>query len=198
LHVFAGIYSTVCRRVYFGGISGAAGFGGALLLLPLLAHTDLQGAPPVAVVNETLGKKYFPGINPVGKQLLVRRIVPGKTQLGEEIPWEIVGVVADEQVGGLDSSYESPGMYVPSEQSPVYSQSVLIRSTIDTALLRDPVKRTVHEINPDQVVADLMTLDLIKAKSLGNNRYRTILLGVFAGIALLLAATGIYRSFPIP
>ena len=159
----------------------------------LLAAPDLHGTPPVTVINETMAKKHFPGVNPVGKRILVQEIVPGKTQLGEEIPWEVVGVVADEKVGGLDdTSDRNPGMYVTNEQSPVYYQSVLIKSAIDPALLREAVKKAVHEISRDQAMPEMKTLDTIKAESLGDNRFRAMLLGTFAGVSLLLSAIGIY------
>jgi putative ABC transport system permease protein len=158
----------------------------------LLADTDLHGSPPVTVINETMAKKHFAGINPLGKRINVQEIVPGKTALGDEIPWEIVGVIADEKVGGLDDTNENPGMYVTNEQSPVYYQAALISSSIDTALLRETVKRAIHEISRDQALPDMKTLDTIKAESLGDNRFRVLLLGTFAGVSLLLSAIGIY------
>ena len=158
----------------------------------LLADTDLHGAPPVTVINETMAKKSFPDGHPVGKRILVQEIVPGKTQLGEEVPWEVVGVVADEKVSGLDDTYEPLGMYVSNAQSPVYYPSVMIRSSIDTALLREAAKKAVHEFSRDQAMPDMKTLDTIKAESLGDNRFRMLLLGTFAGISLLLSAVGIY------
>ena len=149
--------------------------------------------PPVAVINEAMAKQQFPGANPIGQRILVQEIVPGKTQLGDEIPWEVVGVVADEKVGGLDDKPENnPGMYVSNEQSPVYYLAVLIRSATDTALLREAAKKAVHEISRDQVLPGMKTLDDIKTASLGNSRFLAMLLGIFAGISLLLAAVGIY------
>jgi len=68
----------------------------------LLADTDRHGSPPATVINETTARRYFRGVNPVGQRILVQEIVPGKTALGDEIPWEVVGVVADEAVGNLD------------------------------------------------------------------------------------------------
>ncbi len=157
-----------------------------------LADTDFHGAPPVTVINETMAKQSFGGTDPIGKRILVQEIVPGKTQLGNEIPWEIVGVVADEKVGGLDNTYEAQGMYVSNTQSPVYYQSVLIRSSIDTGLLREATKKAVHEFSADQALPNMKTLDTIKAESLGDNRFRAMLLGSFAGVSLLLSAIGIY------
>lgn len=157
-----------------------------------LADTDLHGTPPVAVINETMAKRSFAGANPVGKRILVQEIVPGKTQLGEEIPWEVVGVIADEKVGGLDDSGNSPGMYVSTDQSPIYGLSVLLRGATDTALLREAAKNAVHEISADQSLPGMKTLEAIKEDSLVGNRIRATLLGIFAGISLLLAAIGIY------
>ena len=157
-----------------------------------LADTDLHGTPPVTVINEAMAKQQFPGENPIGKRILVQEIVPGKTQLGDEIPWEVVGVVADEKVGGLEDISAPLGMYVSNEQSANYGQAVLIRSATDTALLREAAKKAVHEISRDQVLPGMRTLDDIKTQSLGNSRFLAMLLGIFAGISLLLAAVGIY------
>lgn len=158
----------------------------------LLASTDLHGAPPVTVINETMAKKYWPKGDAIGKRILVQEIVPGKTALGEEIPWEVVGVVADEKVGSLDDTNNASGMYVSNEQSPNYYLTAMVHSSTDTALLREAVKKAVHEINPDQVVPDMKTLETIKAESMGDNRFRVLLLGTFAGVSLLLSAIGIY------
>jgi predicted permease len=159
----------------------------------LLAETDVKGAPPVAVINESMMKRFFGGKDPIGRRILVEEIVPGQTALGKEIPWEVVGVVADEKVGGLDdTSNRNPGMYVTPHQSPNYGLAVAIRSSTDTALLREPVKRAMREIDKNQTLPDMKTLDEIKAESLGNNRFRTLLLGGFAGVSLLLSAIGIY------
>lgn len=84
-------------------------------------------------------------------------------------------------------------MYVTNEQSPgMHLQFILIRSVLDTALLREPVKNAVREISQDQAVEDMKTLETIKAESLGANRFRVLVLGSFAGISLLLSAIGIY------
>ena len=61
----------------------------------LLADTDMHGTPPVTVINETMAKKFWPKGDAIGKRILVQEIVPGKTALGDEIPWEVVGVVAN-------------------------------------------------------------------------------------------------------
>jgi len=59
-----------------------------------LSDRDVKGSPAVTVINETMAKKYFPNEEPIGKRILIQEILPGKTQLGPEIAWEVVGVVA--------------------------------------------------------------------------------------------------------
>ncbi len=159
----------------------------------LLEETDRHGGPPVTVINETMARVYFGGKDPIGQRILIQEIVPGKTQLGPEIPWEVVGVVGDETVGSLDDQPDNnPGMYVTGEQSPTYYLAALVRSATDTALLRESIKKAVHEIAPDQTMPEMKTLDAIKAENLGENRFRVMLLGSFAGVSLLLSAIGIY------
>jgi putative ABC transport system permease protein len=158
---------------------------------PLGDH-DTKGAPPVTVINETMVRLYFKDEDPIGKRILVQEIVPGKTQLGPEIAWEVVGVVADEKVSNVDSRGDNPGMYISNEQSPVYFQALVVRAAMDPSGLRKALSKAVHEINKDQTLTEVKTLDQIKAESMATNRLRSLLLTVFASIAVLLAAIGIY------
>lgn len=153
---------------------------------------DAKGSAPVTVINETMARVNFKGQNPVGQRILVQEIVPGKTQLGPEIAWEIVGVVADERVGGLDDRSDNPGMYVTSEQSPTFFQALVVRAAMNPSLLDNAIRKAVHAVNKDQTLTDVKTLDLIKYESMATNRIRSLLLAVFAAIALLLSAIGIY------
>lgn len=157
-----------------------------------LSERDLPGTPPVTVINETMARKYFPKEDPLGKRVLVQQIIPGKTQLGSEVAWEVVGVVADERVTGLDDKRDNPGLYVTNEQSPVYFGGLVVRAALDPTRLENAVRRSVYSVNKDQPLTDLRTLEQIKSESMLNDRLRSILMGVFAGIALLLSAMGIY------
>jgi len=157
-----------------------------------LSDREAKGGPPVTVINENMARLYFKGEEPIGKRILVQDIVPGKTQLGEEIPWEIVGVVADEKVGSLDGRGDNPGMYVSNEQSPVYYQALVIRAAVNPAGLTQALSKAIHEIDKDQSVNEVKTLDQIKTESTASNRLQSLLLSVFASIAVLLAAIGIY------
>jgi putative ABC transport system permease protein len=156
-----------------------------------LTDRDVQGTPPVAVINQSMARRFFENQDPIGQRVLVQEIVPGKPALGPEIPWEIVGVIADERTGGLDGSTR-PGMYVPIEQSPTTFVSLVVRAGADPAALSRAVGQAVHEIYKTQAVTDVKTLEQIKTESALSNRLRTTLLAVFAALALALSAVGIY------
>ncbi|KAB2909724.1 MAG: FtsX-like permease family protein, partial [Dechloromonas sp.] len=156
-----------------------------------LNERDVFGAQPVTVINETMARKYFPNRDPLGEHLLIREITLGKMARGPDISWKIVGVVANERVGGLERElYE--GVYVPSEQSPQIHQALVVRSAITPELLHAAIRKALHRINPDQALVDMKTLEVIKSESMGNDRLQSQLLGLFAGIALVLAVIGIY------
>jgi putative ABC transport system permease protein len=159
----------------------------------LLDEHDVKGAPPAAVINETMAKKYFANDNPVGKRILVEEIAFAQTKLGPEIPWEVVGVVADEKVGGLGSDNKySPGMYVTTDQSPQTYQSMVVRGQTNSTLLQRSIRDAIHGVYKDQVVANMKTLEQIKHESVAGERFRSILMGIFAAVALILAAIGLY------
>lgn len=157
-----------------------------------LSERDIKGAPPVTVINETMARKYFQNEEPVGQRILIQEIVPGKTVLGPEIPWEVVGVVKDEKVGNLDDTRDNPGMYVSNEQSPVFFQSLVVRAAMDPLRLQQAINGAVHQVNKDQALTDMKTLEQIKTESMASNRLNSIMLGGFAAVALLLSAIGIY------
>ena len=92
-----------------------------------LAERDAKGALPVTVVNETFARQQFPDQDPIGQRVVIEQIVTGKRELGPEVPWEVVGVVADEKVNGLDST--SAGVYVSYAQSPIVGISLLAKGT---------------------------------------------------------------------
>jgi putative ABC transport system permease protein len=157
-----------------------------------LSDQDVAGAPPATVINETMARKYFPNQNPIGKRILIQQIVPGKTQLGPEIAWEVAGVVADEQVNGLDAKQDSPGIYVTNDQSPVYSGGLVVRASMNPLFLQKAIRKAVYDVNKEQPLTDIKTLEQLKSESMVGDRLRSILLGVFAAIALVLSAVGIY------
>jgi putative ABC transport system permease protein len=155
-----------------------------------LSEADRQGTTPVTVINQTMTDKFFKNEDPIGKRILVQQIVPAQHGLGKDIPWEVVGVVADEKVGDLDDS--SPGLYVPAPQSPTVGNGLVVRGAMDPDHIVKSVQHSIWDVNKNQAITDIKTLEEVKSESLGSNRLRTYLLVVFAGLALLLAAIGLF------
>ncbi len=155
------------------------------------ADRDVKGAPPVMVVNQTFVRRFLPNEDPIGQHVLVQEIVTGSPQLGPEIPWEIVGVIVDERTSSLEGTNRA-GMYVPMDQSPTTSLNLVVRGRVEAETLGRAVTQAVHDIDPKQAVTDIRTLEQIKSESSASTRLRTTLLAVFASLALLLSAIGIY------
>jgi ABC-type antimicrobial peptide transport system permease subunit len=145
----------------------------------------------VVLINETLARREFPDEDPIGRRMLVQEIVPGKTELGREIAWEIVGVIAREKVTGLGDE-TSAGMYVSNQQSPTYDLNLIVQASVPPQSLQKAVRSAVDRVNRDQALSDVRTLEQIVDQSMLGNRVLATLLAGFAFVALLLAAGGMY------
>jgi putative ABC transport system permease protein len=156
-----------------------------------LSDRDVKNAPPVLVINERLAKREFESQDPIGERLLIQEIIPGKTELGPEISWQIVGVVRDEKLNGIADD-RSTGVYVSNEQSPAYYQTLNVRTSADPLAFQKSIAAAIHGVNKDQALTDVRTVNQIKERSMANNRLQAALLGIFAAVALLLAGIGIY------
>ena len=156
-----------------------------------LTERDVKGTQPVAVINQTMVNRFFKDQEPIGQRLLIQDVIPGSPALGPEISWEIVGVIADERTASLEGTTRA-GVYVPIEQSPTTFANVVVRGAIEPQALGRAITQAVHEVDRNQVVSDIRTLEQIKDESAASNRLRTTLLAVFASLALLLSAIGIY------
>jgi putative ABC transport system permease protein len=164
------------------------------LQIPLLrgrsfTDQDRAGAPPVLVINESMSKRYFKGEDPIGKRILIQQLLYGQPGLGPEIAWEVVGIVGDEQTGDLGDK-KSPGIYVTYDQSPTNDVNMVVAQASD--LPTSAINAAVHEVDKNQPLTDILTLDQIKSESVASDRLQTMLLTTFATLALLLSAVGIY------
>ena len=157
----------------------------------LLRTTDTAGAPRVALINETLSRREFPDEDPIGQRILAREIVPGQTGFGQELAWEIVGVVAGEKVTGLGDEF-SAGMYVSNQQSSTYAVNLIVRAGVPPQSLQKAIRSALDRVNRNQALGDVRTLEQIVDQSMIGNRVVGALLAAFAAMALLLAAVGIY------
>lgn len=157
----------------------------------VLTDRDRKGATPALVMNERLAKRLFDKQDPVGQHLLIQEIVPGKTELRNDISWEIVGVVADEKIGGPRDE-QSAGVYVSNEQTPSYFMTLLVKASLDPLKIQKSVTAAIRSVGKDQGLGDIRMVDQIREQALTSNRLQVTLLTIFGGVALFLAALGIY------
>jgi putative ABC transport system permease protein len=155
----------------------------------LFSDQDRAGAPPGLVINESMSKRYFKSEDPIGKRILIQQLLYGQPGLGPEIAWEVVGIVGDEQTGDLGDK-KSPGIYVTYDQSPTNDVNMLVAQASD--LPTSTINAAVHEVDKNQPLTDILTLDQVKSETVANDRLQTMLLTTFATLALLLSAVGIY------
>jgi len=155
--------------------------------IPLLAGRyidadDTRDTPSVAVISSTAAERYFPGENPIGKQV---------TFDGGETNWTIVGVVGD--VRSLDVTTETePEAYFPVAQWGRHAMTVLLRTTSVSAGMVPLLRREVAAIDPLLAPYWIETLDQRVSVSVGQEKFNLLLLGTFASLALILSAVGLY------
>jgi putative ABC transport system permease protein len=148
-------------------------------------ESDTANSTPVAIVNQALARKYWPNENAVGK-----RITFGDPT--KDPKWiTIVGIVGNIHHRGLDVDSQ-PEYYTPHTQFPVRAMILAVRSTQEPSSLTSAIRREILSLDPDQPIANVRTLEAVVADSVAPRRLSVVLLGVFAGIALLLAAVGTY------
>ena len=176
------------------------------------AH-DAAGAPGVAIINETLARQFFPGEDPIGARLqadLLRGVPEGYIA---DQPRTIVGVVGDVKRRSLLKDFDGvlspqvrsdigPVMYMPYRQHldvyPISSYTVplnkqlVIRTGADPLSLAGAVRAAMADVDPNLVPYDIMTMDARLAGSAQEQRFWMLLLGLFAGLAVALAAIGLY------
>jgi len=157
--------------------------------VPLMAgrnftDADTSTTQTVAVIDQTLARRYWPDENPVGRHI--------KFGFGAGLKGlVIIGVVGDIKSDGFDAP-SVPHIYVPMGQFAPVNAVVFLRSRGDVASLGEAVRREVEKLDPNVPVHSISSMDQIIARSVADRRFALELLGVFAGVALLLAAVGIY------
>jgi putative ABC transport system permease protein len=156
----------------------------------LLKETDSFTGPRTMVINESFAKRYYSDSEPIGQYIAFNQIVTGKREIGPRTVWEIVGVVSDEVVD-LEREDHSLG-YVTFDQNPLVGFGLVVRGQGDPRQLVKSIQAALTRVDPNQAITDVKLVDQIKSESTGQARLRTLILGGFAGLALLLAAVGIY------
>jgi putative ABC transport system permease protein len=147
---------------------------------------DRADTPSVAVISETMARRLWPNEDPIGK-----RIKPGSLQSKE--PWiEIVGIVNDVKQFQLNAEPKVQ-MYLPHSQFEWFiPRHLVVKTDVNPLSIASTVRKTVWEIDRDQPVSNIHTMEDVLSESVTKQRFTMILLAVFAGLALVLAAVGIY------
>ncbi|MGH2779879.1 MAG: ABC transporter permease, partial [Thermoleophilaceae bacterium] len=150
-----------------------------------ITPTDDREGPPVVVINEVMARRHWPGEDPLGARLT----------RGDEGSWEIVGVVGDVREFRLGEE-PVPAMYFPYAQAPEWmqltSRFLVIRSASDPLALAPAIREAVRAVEPTMVIHDVRTMDHVIAGTVAQPRFRTLLLALFAAVAAILGAVGIY------
>ncbi len=173
-------------RLASGGYFSAMGI--PLLRGRFFASSDTGAVPDAAVISQSLAQKYWPNEDPIGHTIQFGNMDGDKDLL------HIVGIVGDVRDDGLDQPAQ-PTVYAHALQRPqwwqVSNQSYVVRAQTDPQALIATLRSTTQALNPDALLR-FQTLDAVVSESLNTRRFSLVLFGVFAAVALLLAATGVY------
>ena len=150
----------------------------------LFTNADDSSGVPVAIVSESMARRYWPGQDPIGHRVKLAFYGPLSDR-------EIVGVVADVRQIALDAPSE-PTLYVPHAQAPTGGVVVVVRTALEPTRVARSLKRVVAELNPALPIADLQTMDDLTAVSLEPRRFAMTLFVCFSVAALVLAVIGVY------
>jgi putative ABC transport system permease protein len=156
------------------------------------SSADAPDRPATAIISESMAKRFWPNEDAIGKHLTMT-FNPGKVR-------EVVGIVGDVKLTGLDAANSDSTIYLPMSQTSVapyedwhsFSMQLAVRTTSQPASVTSAVTAAIHSIDPTQPLVDVMTMDDVIATSLSQRRFSMFLLAAFAVLALLLAAVGIY------
>jgi putative ABC transport system permease protein len=151
-----------------------------------LTEQDTETTPNVVVVSETMARRYWPGEDAVGKRIAVGRIRKPEDWV------QVVGVAKDVRQFELNAE-PKPQMYLTYRQMGFFdSRDLVVKTDVDPASMAATVRKAVWEIDKDQPVSNIQTMDQILAESIARQRFSMLVLAIFAAVALVLAGVGIY------
>jgi putative ABC transport system permease protein len=169
---------SVCDNGYFHTLNVP------LLRGRFFSDREMQQQSNVVIVNAALASQFFPNQDPLGKRLTIAMTDPN-------VPTEIIGVVGDTKSADLATAAR-PTAFWPHPQLAYGAMTLTVRTAADPLSLAPAIEAQVHTLDKDQPVSDVRTMDQWIAKSLAQTRFSSTLLTLFASLALLLAAVGIY------
>jgi putative ABC transport system permease protein len=150
----------------------------------LFTDQEVNEMRHVVVVNETFARKHLSGENPIGKRVTI-------DMKDDNAPSEIIGVVGDNKHMGLDAEIE-PMAYWPHAELVYPFMTLVIRTRSDAANMSGPARDVIRSLDSQQPIANMSTMESLLAKSIARSRFNTLLLAIFAIVALVLSAVGIY------
>ncbi|HYT73625.1 MAG TPA: ABC transporter permease [Vicinamibacterales bacterium] len=152
------------------------------------SERDRGDTPPVVVINETAARQYFPHEDPIGRTI---NLGWGRGKGKRRAGGEVVGIVGDVKDSGLNAPQPAE-IFLPYRQWPITSMSVVMKTAVPPASLAAAVKSEVYAVDPNLPVSGVRTFDEVVAESISQPRFYMLLLTMFAGLALALAAIGIF------
>jgi putative ABC transport system permease protein len=157
--------------------------GISLLKGRFFTDADVKGGHPVVIINQSMARQIWPAEEPLGKHIRV-------SWLNQDMQ-EVIGIVNDTKHESLEVQ-NSMETYMPYAQTPVPDLTLVVRTTGNPMSLVAAIKSQVLTIDKNQPIYNIQTLDTVMSESLSPRRFNMLILGIFAGIALVLAAVGIY------
>jgi putative ABC transport system permease protein len=158
-------------------------------------ESDVFDAPAVVIINETFARRYFPDENPIGKRLAMEGRAPGQPvghNPRDATPWsEIVGVAADTRRLNLSADTVLE-IYAPYWQWPMQTPELLVRADVATSGVAAAIRNEIRDLNKNLPAPEIQTMNELLADVRAEPRSHTMLMGLFAALALLLSAVGIY------
>jgi putative ABC transport system permease protein len=145
-----------------------------------IANTDTAQSPGVVVINQTLARRFFSNEDPLGRRLKL-----------EGVTRTIVGVAGDAKYEGLGLE-AGPQVYVPYAQSPFPGMRIVVRTSVEPMSLAAAVRSQIQSIDREEGPTRFATMESLISESLAQPRFNTFLIGLFASLAFILAAIGIY------
>jgi putative ABC transport system permease protein len=160
--------------------------------IPLLrgrafTEDDAIDSPPVVVINDSFARRFFPNEDPVGRRIILDLTISNATPVAREV----VGVAGDVRDLGLDAE-PKPEVYAPYLQETVPYMALMVKAKADPAALGAAVRGEVSAIDKDQPISGIQGMEQVIKDSVGGRRFNMTLFAIFAAVALLLAAVGIY------
>jgi putative ABC transport system permease protein len=152
---------------------------------------DTASSPRVVLITESAARRYFPNEDPIGKKITLGWGKRDKKGVRTSAGGEVVGIVGDVKDAGL-SEPDPPQLYMPLRQWPIGSMSIVVKTASAPASLTEAIRTQVYSVDPTVPVSNVRTLDEVVSRSISQPRFYMLLLGVFAVLALTLAAIGIF------